>query len=110
MGMTRGVKYVDDQVAKIVAKLKAARVYEDTVIIVSADHGENLGELGIYAEHGTADRPTCQIPLIIKWPGGMRNAANDGLIYNLDLAPTLMELLGGQRSSRCGMGSRLRQR
>ena len=35
-------------------------------IIVSADHGENLGELGIYVEHGTADDATCHVPFVIK--------------------------------------------
>ena len=88
------VKYVDDQVAKIVAQLKKAGVYDDTAIIISADHGENMGELGIYSEHGTADRGTCNIPMIIKWPGGAKGAVDDALHYNVDLAPTLMALLG----------------
>ncbi|CAN5475985.1 sulfatase [soil metagenome] len=92
-----GIRYVDDQIAKIVTTLKAQGVYEDTAIIISADHGENQGELGIYAEHGTADRGTCHIPLIIKFPGGMRGIADEGLHYNLDLAPTLMDLLGGEK-------------
>ena len=34
--------------------------------------GENMGELGIYGEHATADEPTCHIPMIIKWPGAKR--------------------------------------
>ncbi|MGE9293173.1 MAG: sulfatase-like hydrolase/transferase [Puniceicoccales bacterium] len=96
-GYDTGVKYVDDQVASIVAQLKAAGVYDDTVIIISADHGENLGELGIYGEHGTADAATCRIPLIIKWPDGPQGVRNSKLHYNLDLAPTLMDLLGGEK-------------
>jgi len=93
-GYDTGTHYVDQQVGRIVAKLKQAGVYEDTAIIISADHGENYGELGIYAEHGTADRGTCHIPLIIKWPGGKQNHVEDGLLYNIDLAPTLMDLVG----------------
>jgi choline-sulfatase len=93
-GYDMGVRYADDQIAKIVAALKAAGIYEDTAIIISADHGENLGELGIYAEHGTADAGTCRIPLIVKWPGGARGE-NSKFHYNVDIAPTLMELLGG---------------
>jgi arylsulfatase A-like enzyme len=94
-GYDCGVRYVDDQIAEIVRKLKDAGVYEDTAIIISADHGENQGELGIYGEHGTADQATCHIPMIIKWPGGYRGGRNDKLHYNVDLAPTLMDLLGG---------------
>jgi choline-sulfatase len=93
-GYDTGIRYADDYVGRIVAQLKAAGVYDDTAIILSADHGENLGELGIYAEHGTADVPTCRVPLIIKWPGGARGV-NRKFHYNLDLAPTLIDLLGG---------------
>lgn len=96
-GYDTGVKYVDDQIASIVEHLKKAGVYDDTVIIISADHGENQGELAIYGEHGTADEGTCHIPLIIKYPGGPKGVRNSKLHYNLDLAPTLMDLLGGEK-------------
>ena len=71
-------------------------LYEDMAIIVTSDHGENLGELGLYAEHGTADEPTCHIPMIIKWPGGRKGATDAGFHDNVDLAPTIQELLGTQ--------------
>jgi choline-sulfatase len=96
-GYDMGVRYADDQIAIIVERLKAAGVYEDTAIIISADHGENQGELGIYGEHGTADDATCRIPLIIKWPGGAQGVRNTRFHYNIDLAPTLMDLLGGKK-------------
>jgi choline-sulfatase len=93
-GYDTGIRYVDDHIGRIVARLQEAGVYEDTAIIISADHGENQGELGIYGEHGTADAATCRIPLIIRWPGGARGV-NRAFHYNVDLAPTLMDLLGG---------------
>lgn len=96
-GYDTGVRYADDQIARIVAALKKAGVYDDTAIIISADHGENLGELGIYGEHGTADDATCHIPLIIKYPGGSKGVIDQGFHYHLDLAPTLMDLLGGEK-------------
>ena len=96
-GYDTGVRFVDDQVGRIIQWLKEAGVYEDTAIIISADHGENLGELGIYGEHATADHATCHIPLIVRWPGKSRAGAVDtSLRYNLDLAPTLAELLGAE--------------
>jgi arylsulfatase A-like enzyme len=96
-GYDCGTRYVDDQISKIVAFLKEKNLYDDTAIVVSADHGENQGELGIYGEHGTADDGTCHIPLIVKWPGGAKGARNTKFQYNLDLAPTLMDLLKGKR-------------
>ncbi len=94
-GYDTGIRYVDDQIGKIVQWLKDAGVYEDTIIIISADHAENMGELGIYGEHATADQATTHIPMIIRWPGRCKVGATvDGLQYNLDLAPTLAEMLG----------------
>ncbi|MDX2111466.1 MAG: sulfatase [Verrucomicrobiota bacterium] len=94
-GYDTGVRFADAQFGLIVEALKRAGVYEDTAIIVSADHGENMGELGIYGEHGTADHITCRVPLLIKWPGLARGGSvDDGLHYNIDLAPTIAELLG----------------
>lgn len=97
-GYDLGVRYVDEQIGRIVAELKAAGVYDETLIIISADHGENQGELGIYGEHGTADQGTCRIPLIIKYPGGAQGVRNSAFHYQVDLAPTLMDLLGGTPS------------
>ena len=44
-------------------------ILEETAVIVSADHGENLGELNVYCDHQTADQLTVRVPLIISWPG-----------------------------------------
>ena len=88
-----GVKYADMQVGIIIDKLKKLGVYEDVSVIVTSDHGENLGELGIYGEHATADEPTCRIPMIIKWQGGMKGISDESFHTNVDLAPTVEELL-----------------
>ena len=94
-GYDTAIRYVDDQIAHILTILEQKGVLEDTAVIISADHGENMGELGIYGEHGTADQATCRIPMIVRWPGGVSAAVDEGLHYNVDLAPTLMDLLDG---------------
>jgi len=92
-GYDTDLRYIDDQVARLVALLKEMGIYEDTAIVISADHGENLGELGIYSEHATADQCTTNIPLIVKWPG-MKTGMDHGLHYNIDLTRTFADLLG----------------
>ncbi len=92
-GYDCGIRYMDDKIGKLLALLKEKGIYDDMVIIVTSDHGENMGELGIYSEHGTADNITTRIPMIIKWPG-MKKGVDKGLHYNLDLVPTIAELLG----------------
>lgn len=89
-----GIKYTDDNINMILELLKSKGLYdEDLAIIVTSDHGENMGELGIYGEHATADEPTCHIPMIIKWPNGKKNFEAKGLHDNVDLLPTIKELL-----------------
>jgi len=84
---------MDEHIGRLLSELDAQGVLEDTVVIVSSDHGENLGELGIYVEHGTADHATCRIPMILRWPGRSPGHVDSGLHYNLDLGPTLAEIL-----------------
>lgn len=96
-GYNNGTRHVDNQVGLIVAELRKAGVWDDLMVIISADHGENQGELGIYGEHGTADNITCRVPLIVKGPNIRKGATDDGLHYNLDFAPTLLEYLGLSR-------------
>lgn len=92
-GYDCGIRYMDSHIGQLFAALREKGVMDDLIIIISADHGENLGELGIYGEHGTADHGTCRIPMIIRWPGCKAGHVDSGLHYNLDLAPTLAELL-----------------
>jgi choline-sulfatase len=93
-GYDTAIHYVDDMIGRVVAKLENAGVYDDTVVIISADHGENQGEMGIYGEHGTADEGTCHIPFIVRWPGGTTGTVDEALHYHLDWAPTCLELVG----------------
>lgn len=92
-GYDCGIRYMDTHIGQLLDAFRAAGVLDDLCIIVSADHGENFGELDIYAEHATADRATCNIPLILRWKGGRKGASDPGLVYNLDLTPTMAELL-----------------
>ena len=99
-GYDTGILYADHWFGKLLDALEARGVLEDTAIIISSDHGENQGELGIYGDHHTCDHITARIPLIIRWPGKPAGVVDEALHYNYDLPPTLMELLGGKCPSR----------
>lgn len=96
-GYDCGVRYCDDLIAQLLNELKAQGHYDDTAVIITADHGENMGELGIYEEHGTADDATCRIPFIIKWPGVQPGSVNTAMHYSLDLLPTMADALGQEK-------------
>ncbi|GBF77277.1 sulfatase [Paenibacillus sp. 598K] len=93
-GYDCGIRYMDEHIGRLFAVLEELGVMEETIIVISADHGENMGQLGIYGEHATADQGTCRIPMIIRWPGLKQGIVDDGLHYHLDLLPTLAALLG----------------
>ncbi|MGH7146026.1 MAG: sulfatase family protein [Planctomycetota bacterium] len=94
-GYDNGVRYTDDQLGKIFAALRQKGVFDDLAIVITADHAENLGELGIYGEHATADYINTRVPLIVRWPGAEKRAGavDSDLHYNVDLAPTLADLM-----------------
>ena len=94
-GYDCGIRHMDDHIGRLFAALEAKGAMDDLVVIISSDHGENMGELGIYGEHGTADAITCHIPMIVRWPGKVKaGAVDEALHYNMDLLPTMAELLG----------------
>ena len=95
-GYDTGVRYADEWFGKLIARLKALGIYDQTIIVVSADHGENIGELNVWGDHQTADEMTCNVPLIIRWPGvSTSQRVDSALHYHYDWAASAIELLGG---------------
>jgi len=97
-GYDTGVRYADRSIGAVLAKLDSLGILDNTAIILSADHGENLGELNVYGDHQTADHITHRVPGIIRWPGvtdAQAGGTLPGLHYNQDFAATAVELAGG---------------
>jgi arylsulfatase A-like enzyme len=97
-GYDTGIRYADEHIGRVLNTLADEGVLDETVVIISADHGENLGELNIYGDHQTADQITTRVPLIVRYPGVTNNQAgrvDNGLYYHFDFAATLVELTGG---------------
>ena len=61
-GYDTGVLYADLYVGRLLNQLAELGVLDDTVIMLSADHGETLGELNVYCDHHTADEHTARVP------------------------------------------------
>jgi len=97
-GYDTAIRYVDEHLEGLFDALREAGVFEETVIVISADHGENQGELNVYGDHQTADEMTCNVPLIVRGPG-IEPGVDEGFQYGLDVGPTLVELADGEASS-----------
>ncbi len=98
-GYDVGIRYADDHLGQVIAMLKEQGVWEETAVIITADHGENQGELNYYGAHRTGDYVTHRVPLIVRWPGVVQPGAApvEGLCYSLDLSATILDILGINR-------------
>jgi len=92
-GYDVGIRYADDYCGRILNALADQGVLDDTIIMVSADHGENQGELNVYGDHQTADHITNRVPLIVRWPGVTGARVDQALHYQMDMAATMLEML-----------------
>jgi choline-sulfatase len=91
------VSYVDDQVGTLLATLKDASLAENTIVMVLADHGDMLGERGLWYKMSFFE-PACRIPLIVSAPGRFAPRQVSAPASLLDMLPTLVELGGGGRA------------
>ncbi|NQT51987.1 sulfatase-like hydrolase/transferase, partial [bacterium] len=95
-GYDVGIRYADHHCGLILQELERQGVLDDTIIIISSDHGENQGELNIYGDHHTSCQGTARVPLIIRWPGMPGGSVDIALHYQTDMAATVIDLAGGK--------------
>ena len=86
------VAYADAMVGRLLAGLPQGAL-DRTVIMVAADHGESLGEHGERSHGVFIYDVTMRVPWIIRTPG-LRHAVSDDLVRLIDLAPTMLDLVG----------------
>lgn len=93
-----GIRYIDQQVGDLINSLKEEKIYENTVIIVAADHGDE------FLEHGGGTHSTklynelLHVPLLVKLPGGSYERI-DKKVSLIDLVPTVCDYLKIKKDS-----------
>ncbi|MFN3236871.1 MAG: sulfatase [Pseudomonadales bacterium] len=93
-GYDTGVLVADEYVGKLLNRLADLGIDDDTVIMLSSDHGETLGELNVYGDHQTADQITTRVPMLLRWPGVTQaGTSNNGFHYQIDVSATILDLL-----------------
>jgi N-acetylglucosamine-6-sulfatase len=86
---------VDESLGRIRAALEESGALEQTVIVVTSDHGYFYGEHWLNEERRLAYEETVRIPLIVRFPLVARaGAVPPEMVQTIDLAPTLLELAG----------------
>jgi len=86
---------IDDQVGRILQALDESGQRENTIVIFMSDHGEMLGDHGLYYKGPYFYDEAIRVPLILRWPGKFQSGLkNDDLLELIDLAPTLLQAAG----------------
>jgi len=90
-----GISQIDHHVGRMLELLRHKGLYEDTLVVYTADHGEFLGFHHLLLKGNYMYDPLVKVPLIVKWPGQERTGTvSPRLVNNIDLAPTLCRAAG----------------
>jgi arylsulfatase len=89
------ITYVDDEVGRLVDALESRGLLSRTAIVLTADHGESLGEHDMYFVHTGLYEPTVHVPLIVYFPGaGRQGVSVREVVESIDIYPTILEYFG----------------
>ncbi len=93
------IKQADDQMGRLFAFLEKTGRMDDTMIVITSDHGDYLGDHWL-GEKDLFHEPSVKVPLIVYDPSeaadGTRGTTCDELVEAIDLAPTFIETAGGE--------------
>jgi arylsulfatase A-like enzyme len=99
------VIYLDDYLGRLFDWLKAEGLYEEALVVLTSDHGEEFHEHGGWWHGQTLYQEQIAVPLIIKYPAGSGDGSSPGLaispsqvvddlVRSLDIAPTILDVAG----------------
>jgi arylsulfatase A-like enzyme len=91
-----GIAYADAALGRVLARLRELDLYEDSMIVVTSDHGEAFGEHGLF-EHGVSVHENqVHVPLIVKFPGSREARRVEERVSAIDVMPTVLEVVGAR--------------
>jgi arylsulfatase A-like enzyme len=90
-----GIASVDSEIGRFLAHLRELGLYENTLIIVIADHGEAFGDHDVIGHTVTSVyQDGVHIPLLVKYPGQHQGQRSGALVSQVDLMPTVLDAAG----------------
>jgi uncharacterized sulfatase len=94
------VKCIDDNVGRILDCLRQKRILDNTIVVFTTDHGEYMGEHGLYGKNQWY-RTAYQIPFLVRWPEKIKaGTAIRQFVTNIDVQQTLLGLMDIKSSGR----------
>ncbi len=89
-----GIAYMDFHIGALITRLKEAGLYENTLFIVTSDHGEAFGEKDLMQHGNSVYQNQVYVPLVIKYPGSSKQEVIDTFVSAVDIMPTVLDTLG----------------
>jgi len=86
------VSGLDDNFGRLLKTLKDEGLHENTLVVLSADHGDMLGSHGLMAKHVWYEE-SIGIPMLMQWPGKIKKGREKTLLGSADIMPTLLGLM-----------------
>src|SRR6185436_5875330 len=101
--------WLDSRLGELFARLDRLDLSDRTLVIITSDHGESLGEHGLYTHGSSLHEEQVRVPLILRLPGRLPAGlvVSDGMASHVDLVPTILDL-AGQRPAAGAQGLSLR--
>ncbi|AOW12845.1 choline-sulfatase [Hydrogenophaga crassostreae] len=97
--------YIDDNIGKLVKTLGECGLADDTIIVFSGDHGDMLGERGLWYKMHWFEM-SARVPMVVHAPGRFTPGKVGASVSTIDLLPTFVEMAGGQVDTRLALDGR----
>jgi arylsulfatase len=92
-GYDAEIRYLDEHLGELFDFLRQRGLYDDSIIVVTSDHGEQFYEYG-HHDHGyTLHNPEVHVPLLVRVPG-VEPGTDDTIVSTVDIVPTILDALG----------------
>jgi arylsulfatase A-like enzyme len=93
------IRQLDDYMGLLIEKMRQWGILDNTILIITSDHGEELFEHGFIGHASTSLNAKLydeiiHIPLIIRWPKKVKHKIVDDLVQQIDITPTILDMLG----------------
>jgi arylsulfatase A-like enzyme len=88
------ISYVDSELGQLFQRLKSLGLFENSLIIITSDHGEAFGENSVVGHRVSLYQHQIHVPLIVKYPYATTGATVDELASGIDILPTVLDVIG----------------
>ncbi|WP_163272154.1 sulfatase family protein [Chelativorans alearense] len=102
LGYAASIAFADQQIGRVLDALDQAGLAENTLVIFMSDHGDQLGDHGLFVKGVALYEPTVGVPLLLRWPGQVPSGAQCGaLAQGRDIAATCLAAAGLDTAAHC---------